>query len=358
MRFADLMRHCVEIGMGADYRGREVSLRCRHREAERVVKLAGIKGRAAERLLHDWPVYGDVAWNGGNANHEVRRLMVGINMTTSAVLRARELNANGWGIDLLFVHHPAAGEQRIPKELQRYLRYAVLELDARSLAAFFDMPVASARRIAAINHQSLEQQRADFALPPGRQPDPVDLAAMFGFPFYSCHTPCDNHLFWGIHEVLLQQPRTLGDFVEAVLAIPEYARFRRERHEMPEVIAGGKRALLGKVWNADTQCLISCLNEEVIKEIAKAGFDTIVGVIGGARGNTARLCQKHGLNAVHLPHDPSDNLGINRLLDRLIEIEPLDILCTGDFYRVERGQGGSGDLGRFATRRRKSLGMA
>jgi len=337
MTLRNLMDRAVEFGMEADYRGLEGSLRCREEEAERVVIAAGLKGRAAERLRGRWPVFGDVAWHTGEAKQPVRRLLVGINMPMESVVKAKQLNGDGWGIDMLFAHHPHGNEPAIPRALQHYLRPSVVEVDARSLASFLDMPLASAKRIAEINSRQCEKWREGRTFASGRQAHmSVQLAESFGLPFYSCHTPCDNHLFWGIQQVLNQQPRTVGDLMEAVLAIPEYARFRRERQQAPEVLVGSKRSLLGKTWNADTSATIRCVElEEVVAEVARLGFGSIVGVIK-QREEIGRLAAKYKLNAVHLPHDPSDNLGINCLLDKLIKLEPLDILCTGDFYRVQR----------------------
>ncbi len=337
MTLRTLMDRAVAFGMEADYRGEEGSLRCRQEEAERAISAAGLEGAAAQRLLKRWPVFGDVAWHTGAAKQQVRRLLVGINMPVESVAKAKQCNDDGWGIDMLFAHHPHGNEPAVPRHLQHYLRPSVVELDARSLAGFYDMPLASAKRIAKANSRQCERWREGRVFASGRHAHTsVQLAKSFGFPFYSCHTPCDNHLFWGIQQILNQQPHTVGDLIEAVLAIPEYTRFRRERQEAPEVFVGAKHSRLGKAWNANTSPTIRCVElEEVVAELARLGFSSIVGVIK-QREEIGPLAAKYGLNAVHLPHDPSDSFGINCLLDKLIKLQPLDILCTGDFFRVQR----------------------
>ena len=339
MNFKNLMTRALELGMAADYRGTKRSMECCAMAAERIARQKINNRHTARQIIKEWPVYVDTVHNYGGLQTPVRKIMVGIDMPPASVVQAKELNEKGWGIDLLFVHHTVAFDQRLPWRLLPFFWPSLLELDASSLATYFDIPQVVARKLAGMSHRAMEQRRRE--KPPLRRPSftveqafSCKLAKTFDLPLFSCHTPCDNLLQQSIREILDGAPRTAGEMIEATLAIPEYARFRRERFKAPEIIVGRLQNKLGKVWAACTLTLSRCLNEEFIKELRAAGFSSIIGILQG-RQEVYQAAAKYGMNVIILPHDPSDCLGINRMFDGIAKGEKIDVLCTGDFFRSD-----------------------
>ena len=61
------------------------------------------------------------------------------------------------------------------------------------------------------------------------------------------------------------------------------------------------------------------------------GFDYTVSF-----DRSVAMIREAGVNLIMLPHNAHDNVGINLMLDQVLAEEPIDIVCTDGFYRVQR----------------------
>lgn len=102
----------------------------------------------------------------------------------------------------------------------------------------------------------------------------VQMAEALGIQLMTIDTPCDLHVHeLTTREVAEQQPRTVGDLVDLLVAWPE-VQWAIERGEEPRVTAGDKRNSIGELhihftggWNPSPVCL---------EAICDAGVETFV----------------------------------------------------------------------------------
>ncbi len=316
MRLIDIYRSAIETGMEADARDAA--------ELEQVLEKAKT---AYEKLDEDEQVffdterltnpYDDTRICAGDPELDVRGLIVGIDMEVGEVLLADRLREKGEPIDLVFAHHPEGpGYANLHRVMYMQADLWAAQGVGIGLADALIAPRAEEirRRVMPANHY-----RA------------VDAARALGLAMMSCHTPADNcvNRFVTDH-IAAEAPRTLGDLVKTLRAIPEYADAARKGYG-PALIQGSEGARCGKVVVDMTGGTEG--PKEALDRLSQAGVDTLVGM------HYSEEHKKHAeelkLNLVIAGHVSSDTLGMNLILDR-IESQGVEVRCVSGMVRVGR----------------------
>lgn len=268
-----------------------------------------------ERLVHpfsDSCVHVDA---GGKEN--VKRVMVGIDISASEVLLASQLGERGKKIDLVIGHHPIG----------------------RSLAdlhSVMDMQVAMFEQVGVPVHiaEKIMEERIKEV---GRSTHPanhyqlIDLVRLLKTNLINVHTPADNLVNKFLTDFLAKKkPCTVGDVVDALLEIPEYQEAKR-RGAGPRIISGSAKSRLGKYileMAGGTNP-----SDSVYESLSDHGISTVIGMHmpEGARVKAS----EHHMNVLIAGHIASDSLGMNLFLDEL-EKKGIEIIPCGGLIRVSR----------------------
>jgi putative NIF3 family GTP cyclohydrolase 1 type 2 len=159
----------------------------------------------------------------------------------------------------------------------------------------------------------------------------VDAAKALGYPFLCLHTPADNMVTTYLQRLLDdKRPYTVGDIIDLLLEIPEYKEAAK-KGAGPEVLLGNKDRKAGKVYVDMTGGTEG--SKDIFQALTLSGVNTIVAM--HLSEEHRKEAEKHHLNVVIAGHIASDNLGLNLLLDSVLEPDVKVIGCSG-FMRVKR----------------------
>jgi len=330
----------IKLGIEAGHRDAEAVWQVCERNRARYAKMSPEKRRSFDKTRLKVP-FGDCRVYTGQRSKRIRGMLVGIDSVPEAALRVQQLNTQSeWNIDLLFIHHAGS----------RWAAYAGEDYcvpDARCLAELHGVPVklmkpieSEARRLAQMVGWGQGRQ-GDVNVP--LHMNVMGAAAMckeIDVAHMSIHTPCDVFLWRAVWDVINgAKPETCQDAIDAAYRIREFRRARQQLQQPIRMYAGKPGNRLGLWYNANCAATVT-LNGACVRALKDAGFSSIVGVV--YEGPVTEAAKKHGLNVIHLPHDPADTLGINGFLDRLVERWPaLEVLAFGKFFRVERPKPGA-----------------
>jgi hypothetical protein len=262
--------------------------------------------------------FADTRIMAGDPGREVRELIVGIDMEVGEILLADRLNEKEHTIDLVLSHHPegpALANLQGVMYLQAdgWAKHGVPINIGDALIA--DRAGEVRRRLMGLNHM-----RA------------IDAASLLGLAFMSCHTPSDNlvNRFVDRH-VQAASPRTVGDIVKSLRAIPEYADAAK-KGAGPEVVAGAGERRCGRVsvdMTGGTEGPV-----EAIEKLADAGVGTIVGMHFSE--DLKKKADEKKMNLIVAGHIASDAIGMNHILDA-IEAQGVAVTTCSGLLRVKRG---------------------
>ena len=160
----------------------------------------------------------------------------------------------------------------------------------------------------------------------------VDAARLLGLPFMCVHTPGDNQCGPLLQKLFDEKrPETVGAVVELLLEIPEY-RHSASLGVPPKVVCGAEKNRCGKVLVDMTGGTEG--SKEVFEKLSRptsAPWSACT-----SPRSTSRRPRAH-LNAVIAGHIASDNLGINLMLDEVLEgADEVQILTCSGFQRISR----------------------
>lgn len=316
MKLQEIYKKAVKFGMEQDPRGLaapRATLAAAKKEFEGLPE----KERQwfdQERLANP---YDDTrVLNAGGA--EVKTVMVGIDIGEGELVLADRLKEKGRRLDAVIAHHPVAHALAgLP---------AVMSIQPGIYSAA-GIPIAQAEGV-------LEPRIREVAsrVSPVNQQRAADAAKLLGMPFACFHTVADNCVATHLTRLFdTEKPLTLGDLVDLLMAIPEYAEGRRQKMG-PEIVCGAKGSTAGKVLVEMTG------GTEGPKEIyAKLARSTDISTIVGMHFSKEHLdaAKAENLNVVIAGHISSDNLGLNLLFDGIFGNKVEIIECSG-FRRVKR----------------------
>lgn len=316
MKIREIYEKAVKRGMELDPRGmEEVS-----RELERAkrdfedLKEKDKKYFDQEKLRNP---YSDSRLLYGDPEREVKRILVGIDMEVGEVLLADRLKERGKPIDLILAHHP---EGRAMAQL-----YGVMDMQSGILLKY-GVPINVAEDIMDERIKEVERR-----LMPANHTRAVDAARLLDIPIMCIHTPSDNAVTSYLQSLFDDsKPQMVSDIVRILKDIPEYITCMGEVSMTPKVVTGSEKRRAGKVFVDMTGGTGG--SKRVFEKLAHAGIGTVVGM--HISEDHRKEADKNHINVVIAGHIASDTLGINLLLDSVLN--GVEVVETSGFRRIAR----------------------
>ena len=317
MTIRELYERAIEIGIAHDPRGRDAvtqDLLRREKDFQELKKedqdlfdRESLQNPYADsRILHD------------SGNGEVQRILVGIDIEVGEILLADRLRERGEKIDLAIAHHP---------EGMAFANLPAVMYMQTDILSRFGVPINIAEDL--MEGRAKEIERRLMPLNHGRV---VDAARLLGIPFLCLHTPADNMVVTFLQKMFdAQAPYTLSDVVDILNAVPEY-RDAQKNGAGPRILQGSKARRAGKIFVDMTGGTEG--SKDIFKSLTTAGVNTIVGM--HISEEHRKEAEKNHLNIVIAGHISSDNLGMNLLMDEVLQGTGIDVLPCSGFLRVSR----------------------
>jgi len=256
----------------------------------------------------------------GSPDHQVRKVLVGIDIETPELLLADRLNEKGAGIDLVLAHHP---------EGRAYANfYEVMKMQADILNRF-GVPINVAE-----DQLSSRMKEVERSLLPANHTRPVDAARLLDIPYCCIHTPADNQVSSYLQQLFDRvSPQRLKDVLKLLKDIPEYQEARRN-NAGPRILVGADDQRAGRIFVKMTGGTSG--SKETIEHLVQSGIGTLVAM--HLPEDHRKEAEKHHLRVVIAGHISSDTLGLNLLLDKLEQSVLLQIVECSGFKRFKRSQ--------------------
>ena len=319
MKLGHIYDFIIKEGIKVDTRG-EAAIRSELRKAR-----AGYESLSKdERELIDSETlgnpYSDTRILYGSRDIEVKSIFVGIDMEVGELLLADRMREKGMQVDLVLAHHPEgmalAGFYNVmPLQIDILKKYGISEDIARDL----------------LNKRIKEVERKTLPINHTRS---VDAAKILDIPFMCCHTPADNHVANYLQRMMdSKKPDTVGKVLKILKSIPEYKEAARMKAG-PRLILGEAKSPAGKVFVDMTGGTEG--SKEVFGRLSQAGVGTIVSM--HLSEEHFKKVEHEYINVVFAGHISSDGVGMNLLLDKLMEKGKFKIIAGSGFRRIVRKQ--------------------
>ncbi len=269
-----------------------------------------------DRLTNPYP---DCAIHVSDGKTKVQRVLAGIDITSSDILLASQLNERGEKIDLVISHHP------VGKALANLHEVMEMAIDVYERDG---VPVHIAEKI--FEERVREVGRG---VHPANHFAPVDVARHLGINFITTHTITDNMVDAYVREYLQKKkPETVGDIMAALLEQEEY-KVAKKYGAGPRIIAGGPAHRAGKILVEMTGGTNP--SPKVYEQLSQYGFSTVVGM--HMRDESMQKASERHMNVIIAGHMSSDSLGMNLFLDEL-EKKGIEVMTCGGLIRVSRNK--------------------
>lgn len=317
MKLRDLYKKAIQIGIENDPRGKETVLKELEKRKKDFESLPEKKKKYFDLESLENP-YSDSRILFGQGDEEIESIIAGIDMEVGEVLLADSLRRNGQKIDAILSHHPEGGA---------YAKlFAVMSMQADILGRF-GVPINIAESLMESRVKEVERR-----LMPVNHTRAVDATKLLNIPFLCLHTPADNMVASFLQKLFDdEKPYTLDDVVEILLDIPEYNEAEKN-NAGPRILIGNKDRKAGKIFVDMTGGTEG--SKDIFKSMSLSGINTIVAM--HLSEDHRKEAEKNHLNVVIAGHIASDNLGLNLLLDRVLEGENIKIFECSGFVRVKR----------------------
>jgi putative NIF3 family GTP cyclohydrolase 1 type 2 len=261
--------------------------------------------------------YGDSRILHGEDDVEVAGVLVGIDIGEGELVLADRLKEKGHRIDAVISHHPSAHALAALAGVMRI---------QPGIYATAGVPIGQAQGVLEPRIKDVESR-----LQPVNHQRAADAARLLELPLMCLHTVADNCVATFLTELFEEkQPRTLGDLMELFDEVPEF-RIAKAQGNGHVIVAGSKESRAGKIMVEMTGGTEGA--KEMYRKLARAGVSTIVGMHLSKEHVDAAKAEN--LNIVLAGHIASDNVGINLLLDAILD-EGVEVISTSGFRRVER----------------------
>jgi putative NIF3 family GTP cyclohydrolase 1 type 2 len=317
MKIGEIYRFAVEKGMEKDPRGKKKILDELKKNKEKYEKMDKKEKERfdTEKLKNP---YADTRILCGDPNKEVKSILLGVDMEVGEVLAAQMLIDKGEKIDLIISHHPE-GSAYASLDKVMYMQADILNK--------YGVPINVAEDLLWERIKEVEQ-----GIMPANHQRAVDMAKLFDIPMMCIHTPADNHVVSYLQGIMdKKNPSTLGDVVDILKEIPEYNEGDKQNNG-PKIVSGSKERSAGKVFVDMTGGTEG--SEKIFEKLANTGIGTVIEMHLSLKHT--KEAQKNHVNAVIAGHIPSDNLGLNLLIDEIIKKEKLKIIPLSGFRRFAR----------------------
>ncbi|MBU0458242.1 NGG1p interacting factor NIF3 [Patescibacteria group bacterium] len=319
MKLSKLFTRLIEHGITADPRSKKEIEKLLKKQKDKQKKLS-----KKEQELFDeerlWNPYSDTRICYGTGDEEIKSIIVGIDVETPEFLLVDRLKKNGTKIDAVMAHHPSG----------------------RGLA---DLDKVMAMQIDLLAQHGIPENRGDTLMGPRMEKIWRSIhsnnmfraqraAQLLDIPFFSCHTPADNHVYQFVEKkICAKKYDDLGEILNALLDIPEYKSYAKLGN--PPIIANGSKS--GRPGKVVATEFTGGTNgpEEYIEEQARAGVGTIITM--HVTDKSLEKAKEHHVNFIQCSHIASDNIGLNLILDKIEKEEKgLKVLEFSGFERVKR----------------------
>jgi putative NIF3 family GTP cyclohydrolase 1 type 2 len=313
MKTKEILKLAIEMGIKADFRGKEGVMKFLERKRKKYENLSPKEKELFDLEALENPYLDSRIYHIAK-DKEIKKVLAGIHIESEEILLAKELG----DIDLVIAHHPVgsglanlADVMELQCDILNYYGVPINVAEALMTERIDEV----ARGVHAIIHQKT-----------------VDTAKLLGINLMSVHTPTDNLVAQFLKKLIEQKrPETLGDLVDLLLEIPEY-REAAKIGSGPKITVGSRDKRCGKI--ALTEITGGTEGSpKLYEKMAIAGIGTVV-AMHQSEEHWKQARAAH-INVVIAGHTPSDSLGMNLFLDELekrgIEIVP----CSG-LIRVSR----------------------
>lgn len=313
MTIQEIYNLAVNMGVDADFRGREAVEKTLKRRKEKYDKLRDQEKEEFDQESLKNP-YADSRVLNISRDEEIKKILVGIDVEPAEILLAKEVG----DVDLIISHHPlGVGLANLHEvmELQCDVlnQYGVPINIAENLMRERISEVA--RGLNRVNHQRT-----------------VDAAKILGFNLMCLHTACDNLAARFLRNKIEERnPERIGELLNVLKEIPEYREAMK--------IGAGPKAFVG---SAENRCGKIALTEitggtegspRLYEKMANAGIGTVIGMHQSEEGR--KEAEAAHVNVVITGHMSSDSIGINLFLDQL-EKRGIEIIPCSGLIRISR----------------------
>lgn len=316
MRLAEIYRKAVENGMANDPRGADVV----QRELEETRKRFDKASEDEKPFLDEEALtnpYADTRILYGAGDTEVNAILAGVDIDVGELLLADRLREKGRTVDLVLGHHPSG------RALARLGDVMGLQVD---VMADLGVPVHIVEDLMGERVKEVGRK-----LLPNNHTRAQDAARLLDTPLMCAHTVADNMVVAYLQRLLDEKgPYRVEEVLELLLEQPEY-RDGKKNGFGPTVIAGAKERRAGKVFVDMTGG--TSPHKDLLRHLAENGVSTVVCM--HMSDDHRKQAQEHHLNVIIAGHIPSDNLGLNRLLDATLD-EGVEVIECSGFRRVDR----------------------
>lgn len=315
MKIKDIFEKAIKKGMELDPRGADEVRKGLEREKKdyEALKEKDKKNYDVNRLTNPYP---DSRLLCGDPEKEVKRALVGIDIEVGEVLLADRLSEKGRPIDLIISHHPEGSAMAN--------LYDVMGMQAGILAKY-GVPINVAEDIMDERIKEVERR-----LSPVNHTRAVDAARLLDIPLVCIHTPTDNAVTDYLQRLFDEkEPDCVSDIVDMLREIPEYAGAIPDSGG-PKIFCGSGKRRAGKVFVDMTGGTGG--SKKAFESLRTAGVGTVVGM--HISEDHRKEAEKNHINVVIAGHIASDTLGINLLLDHVLE--DVEVVAASGFRRIIR----------------------
>ncbi len=317
MKLSDLYKKAIAFGIENDPRSKDFvvdELQRRNKDYENL--------SAREKSFFDPESlenpYPDSRILYGDGHIEIKSILAGIDIDVGEVLLADTLKNKNIPVDLILSHHPGG---RAYASL-----HSVMHMQADILHRF-GVPINIAEGLMDSRVKEIERK-----LSPVNHTRSVDAAKLLDIPFLCLHTPADNMVATYLQRSLDEKkPYTLDDIIDMLMEIKEYAEGEKNGAG-PKILIGAKNRRSGKIFVDMTGGTEG--SKEIFNNLSMSGVNTIVAMHLSEEHRTE--AEKNHINVVIAGHIASDNLGLNLLLDGIMNDEQIVIRECSGFRRFAR----------------------
>lgn len=313
MRIKEIFNLAIEMGIDADFRGREQIIKLLERKKKRYEKLSQKEKEIFDLEALENPYLDSRIYNIAE-DKEIKKILTGIHIEVEELLLAKYLK----NIDLIIAHHP------LGRGLSNL--YDVMELQCDVLN-YYGVPINVAEGL--MRERIEEVARGVHAIIHEKT---VDAAKLLELNLMNVHTPTDNLVAKFLRDLIeKEKPERLTDLMELLLSVPEYKEAAK--------IGAGPRITVG---NPENRCGKIALTEitggtegsaKLYEKMAIAGIGTIISMHQSEEH--WRQAKEAHINVIVAGHCPSDSLGMNLFLDEL-EKRGIEIIPCSGLIRVRR----------------------
>ncbi len=312
MNVKEIFNIGIKIGIENDFRTKKEIGELLERNKEEYKKLPKEEQEFfdKERFVNPYPDT-KIHFDGGRKN--IKKVLVGIDITTGGLLLAKEL-----GIDLVINHHPVG---LALTGLDDVMDYQV------DIMEKYGVPVAMAEKM--IHKRISEVTRG---ISPANHYVTVDAAKLLNINLINIHTPADNCVSKFVEEKIKKsKPRIVDDIMKTLLEIEEYREAKKKGAGLM-LFAGSEKNRCGKIAIGEMTGGTEG-SKEIYQALANAGIGTIIGMHQSE--DHRKAAEKANLNVIIAGHISSDSIGMNIYLDEL-EKKGIKIIPFSGLIRVSR----------------------